>query len=130
MPINDPAPADPTDAAGDPAAMAVPATARHHVATCRTRPLDAQIAAAPVSQTASVERGALLGLHPDPAHRLSITAENETADPSITLYDEFGSYLAENDDWDGLNPRIDMAMPLQPGTYCIAMNALATPRCP
>lgn len=88
-------------------------------------PLDGQIAMAPVSQTASVNEVPYWGFTLSQPTALSIIAENETADPVITLYDEFGSYLAENDDWDGLNPRIDMAMPLQPGTYCIAMSALS-----
>ena len=88
-------------------------------------PLDAQLTAAPVSQTAPVNDVPYWGFTLTQPTALSITAENETADPTITLYDEHGSYLAENDDWDGLNPRIDMAIPLQPGTYCIAMNALS-----
>lgn len=88
-------------------------------------PLDTQIAAAPVSQTASVNEVPYWGFTLSQPTALSITAENEAADPVITLYDEYGSYLAENDDWDGLNSRIDMAVPLQPGTYCIAMNALS-----
>jgi hypothetical protein len=88
-------------------------------------PLDAQIAAAPVSQTASVDQVPYWGFTLTQPTALSITAENETADPTIALYDEYGSYLAENDDLDGLNSRIDMAVPLQPGTYCIAMNALS-----
>jgi hypothetical protein len=93
-------------------------------------PLDAQFAAGPVSQTASVERGALLGLHAVLATAISITAENEERGPVVTLYDEFGSYLGENDDWDGLNSRARHAIALQPGTYCIAMTRSATPRCP
>ncbi len=88
-------------------------------------PLDSQIGAAPVSQTASVNEVPYWGFTLSQPTAVSITAENESADPVITLYDEFGSYFAENDDWDGYNSRIDMAMPLQPGTYCIAMNALS-----
>lgn len=56
---------------------------------------------------------------------ISITASNPSADPVITLYDEFGSWLAENDDWDGLNSRIDVTYPLQPGSYCISVAALS-----
>ena len=56
---------------------------------------------------------------------ISITAENEVADPVITLYDASGNYLAENDDFDGLNSRLDMSSPLAPGDYCIAMSALS-----
>ncbi len=88
-------------------------------------PLDGQIATAPVTQTASIDEVPSWGFTLAQPTALSITAENEAADPTVTLYDEFGTYLADNDDWDGLNSRLDMATPLQPGTYCIAVNALS-----
>ncbi|EYD74352.1 hypothetical protein Rumeso_04037 [Rubellimicrobium mesophilum DSM 19309] len=88
-------------------------------------PLDMQIGAAPVTVTASVDQTPYWGFTLNAPTAISITAENEAADPSITLYDSYGSYLSENDDWDGLDSRIDMSSPLQPGTYCIAMNALS-----
>ncbi len=53
---------------------------------------------------------------------VSFTAENEEADPILTLYDPSGNWLAENDDFDGLNSRIDMADALPAGTYCIAVD--------
>lgn len=53
---------------------------------------------------------------------VSFTAENETADPILILYDPAGNWLAENDDFDGLNSRIDMSTPLPAGEYCIALN--------
>ena len=53
---------------------------------------------------------------------ISLTAENETVDPVLTLYDASGNWLAENDDYDGLNSRIDMASPLAAGQYCIALR--------
>ena len=56
---------------------------------------------------------------------ISITAENESADPLITLYGPNDYYIAENDDYDGLNSRIDVVDPLDAGTYCIAMEALS-----
>lgn len=61
---------------------------------------------------------------------VSITAENEDADPLITLYDGFGGYLSENDDFDGLNSRLDMSAPLPAGEYCIAMQALSDTSAP
>ncbi|MEM9009589.1 MAG: PPC domain-containing protein [Pseudomonadota bacterium] len=57
--------------------------------------------------------------------QLSITAENENADPVLTLYDEQGSVLAENDDFDGLNSRLDFVEALPAGTYCIGLTALS-----
>jgi len=53
---------------------------------------------------------------------LSLTAENEDADPILTLFDPDGNWVAENDDYDGLNSRIDVLNPLQPGTYCVALD--------
>lgn len=56
---------------------------------------------------------------------ITLTAENPAADPVLTLYDAMGNWLDENDDWDGLNSRIDMEAPLAAGTYCIALRALS-----
>lgn len=53
---------------------------------------------------------------------ISLTAENEDADPILILYDTTGNWMAENDDFDGLNSRIDMADPLPAGTYCVALD--------
>ncbi len=61
----------------------------------------------------------------DEAAPISIIAENEDADPLITLYDQDGEYIDDNDDFDGLNARINISDPLDPGTYCIEMQALS-----
>ncbi|MEL6958591.1 MAG: ABC transporter substrate-binding protein [Pseudomonadota bacterium] len=53
---------------------------------------------------------------------ITLTAENEEADPILILFDQSGNWLAENDDFDGLNSRIDMENPLNPGTYCIMLD--------
>lgn len=58
----------------------------------------------------------------DDAATITLTAENETLDPVLTLYDDAGNWLAENDDFEGLNSRIDMAAPLAAGQYCIALR--------
>lgn len=55
---------------------------------------------------------------------VSIRAENEDADPVLTLYGPDGAVMAENDDSNGLNPQLDMIDPLAPGTYCIGVTAL------
>lgn len=55
---------------------------------------------------------------------ITITAQNEDADPLVILYDGADTYIAENDDFDGLNSRLDMADPLPAGDYCIEMQAL------
>ena len=56
---------------------------------------------------------------------ISITAENEEADPTIVLYDGSGEYISENDDFDGLNSRIDETDPLPAGDYCVEVGALS-----
>ncbi|MGJ8623021.1 MAG: ABC transporter substrate-binding protein [Yoonia sp.] len=61
---------------------------------------------------------------------LTITAENEDADPVITLYDANETFLVENDDFDGLNSRIDMSDPLETGTYCLEVAALSDDSAP
>jgi hypothetical protein len=61
---------------------------------------------------------------------LTITAENEMADPVIAFYDEYGSWLGENDDFNGLNSQIDVNYPLFPGTYCLSLSALSDPAAP
>ena len=75
--------------------------------------------------TASVDQVDAWGFTLSSPQAVTITAENEDADPVITLYDGAGNYLAENDDYDGLNSRIDMSAPLDPGDYCIEMTALS-----
>lgn len=88
-------------------------------------PIDGQLGGAGVSATASVDQVDAWGFTLSSQQQLSILAENPSADPVITLYDSFGNYLAENDDWDGLNSRIDMMGGLAAGDYCIEMRALS-----
>ena len=56
---------------------------------------------------------------------LAITAENPAADPVLTLMDVNGQFIEENDDFDGLNSRIEMSRPLDAGTYCLGLRALS-----
>ena len=55
---------------------------------------------------------------------ITITAQNDEADPTIALYDSESNTLAENDDFDGLNSRITQPSPLPAGDYCIGVGAL------
>ncbi len=59
------------------------------------------------------------------ATTLAITAENPAADPVLTLMDGNGDFIEENDDFDGLNSRIERAQPLAAGTYCLGLRALS-----
>lgn len=58
----------------------------------------------------------------DAPTRISLTAKNQDADPILILYNPAGELIAENDDFDGLNSRIDMPTPLPAGQYCIALD--------
>ena len=89
------------------------------------QPIDGQLTGAGVSNTAAVNQVDAWGFSIASQTQLSILAENPSADPVITLYDAAGNYLAENDDFDGLNSRIDMIGGLAPGDYCIEMRALS-----
>ncbi len=60
----------------------------------------------------------------DAPSALSITAENEDADPTLALLDANNDVLAENDDFDGLNSRIEVTTDLAPGEYCLQVGAL------
>lgn len=74
----------------------------------------------PVSNPWSVHN--VYSLRIDSPTAVSVTAENEDADPILTLFDPSGNWLAENDDFDGLNSRIDMAEPLPAGEYCVQLD--------
>lgn len=56
---------------------------------------------------------------------ITVTAANEAADPMIAIYDEYGNWIGENDDYEGLNAQIDISYPLYAGTYCITVSALS-----
>lgn len=66
----------------------------------------------------------------DTAQALSIRALNQNADPYIYLFDATGDLIAENDDFDGLNARIDITGTLPPGDYCVGVRALSDPDLP
>jgi hypothetical protein len=55
---------------------------------------------------------------------LTITAVSTGGDPVIRLLDASGAQLAENDDADGLDSRIDTPAPLAPGAYCVEVEDL------
>jgi hypothetical protein len=74
---------------------------------------------------ASVETLSALRFTLDEARAISIRAENTDADPVLQLFDPNGSMIAENDDFDGLNAQIDISERLEPGRYCIGINALS-----
>ena len=66
----------------------------------------------------------------DAAVPLSIRAENEAADPFLYLFNASGVLIAENDDAEGLNSRLDYPDGLAAGEYCIALRALSDANAP
>lgn len=66
----------------------------------------------------------------DSPQAISVRAENQDADPYIYIFDGNGTLMAENDDFDSLNSRIDFTAPLEAGTYCIGMRSLSNPDLP
>ena len=61
---------------------------------------------------------------------ITITAENEWADPYIYVFDGAGNLIAENDDYNGWDSQIDFTEALAPGNYCIGVRALSDPNEP
>ena len=82
------------------------------------------------SATASVNETPFWSFTLDAQTPITITAENETADPVITLYGPGETYINENDDYDGLNSRLDMTDGLAAGTYCLGVSALSDDSAP
>ncbi len=78
----------------------------------------------------SFDAQSMYSLQLDAPAAISLTAENEDADPILTLFDPNGNWIAENDDFDGLNSRIDMSDPLPAGTYCIGLDLYGDPSVP
>lgn len=56
---------------------------------------------------------------------VTLRAASPTLDPAMRLFDAQGALLAQNDDADGLNARLDFASALGAGDYCIAVAALS-----
>lgn len=75
--------------------------------------------------TNSVQEAPYLRFTLDRSMPISILARNEDADPLVILSTADGEYISENDDFDGLNSRLDQAEALDAGDYCIEMQALS-----
>ncbi len=99
-------------------------------ASTQATQMDGQVGATPITVSGSVDQTPFWRFTVGTDKPVTITAESDNADPLITLYDGAGNYLIENDDFDGLNSRIDMSSPLAAGTYCIAMQALSDTTAP
>lgn len=82
------------------------------------------------SNVASVAQTPFWQFELDGQTQVTITAENEAADPVITLYGPDEAYIDENDDYDGLNSRLDVTDTLAAGTYCLGVRALSDDTAP
>ncbi len=87
-------------------------------------PVDGELEAG-LRQTAAINDTPYYRFTLSEAQQISLTAENPNADPVLSVYDDNGVLLAENDDFDGLNSRIDFTEALSAGTYCIGLEALS-----
>ncbi len=100
-------------------------------ATPLTRgPIDAALAQGGAQATATVTGTPYYRFTLGTPQAVSLRAGNPAADPYIYLFDGTGALIAENDDHDSLNSRIDITSPLAAGTYCVGMRALADPDLP
>jgi len=120
------------------AALTVGATTTQEPEICTRDTLALQLADGPleslfpagVTNSASATDVPFLGFTLSSPRAISVTAENADADPVLTLYDADGVLIQENDDFDGLNSRIDVTEPLSPGYYCLGVRALSNTDAP
>lgn len=116
---------------GDPFFVGVdPCTAETPATIIGTGALDAILGEGGASAVNSITGVPYYRFTLDSPQAVSITAENESADPYIYIFDASGNLLAENDDFQSLNSRIDFTTPLEAGSYCIGMRALSNPDVP
>ncbi|MGP9804423.1 DVUA0089 family protein [Paracoccus sp. NSM] len=87
-------------------------------------PLDAALASGRVSRQTGAEV-AYLRFALDAPGAITLRATSAELDPYLKLFDGTGSLIAENDDADGLNSRLDFLTPLAAGEYCIGVAPLS-----
>ena len=80
---------------------------------------------APLTHVAAPQDAPWLAFDLTQAAALTITASNTEADPTLRVETEDGEVLGENDDYDGLNSRVDLTAEQAPGRYCLALGALS-----
>lgn len=87
-------------------------------------PLPGDFADGGLTASRSVNDGAFWAFTLSEPAAVAIRAENQEADPVLTLFDASGEYIADNDDHDGLNSLIEMTDPLAAGDYCLEVSAI------
>jgi hypothetical protein len=122
---------DPDDSGGGPDFVGIQPCLPTTEATQLTQgPIDAALAQGGAHATGTVTGTPYYRFTLEMPQALSLRAVNEAADPYIYLFDGTGALIAENDDYDSLNSRIDITSPLAAGTYCVGMRALSDPDLP
>ncbi|KIT18035.1 hypothetical protein [Jannaschia aquimarina] len=95
------------------------------VALFSETPVDAATLETPIAMTApAAAQPALQFALAQEDLAMTITAVSETGDPLIRLRGPSGEILEENDDFDGLNARIDLRDPPGLGVYCVEVEDL------
>ena len=95
------------------------------VGSCaQARPLDGTLADG-LSGSAAVSENAFWSFTLTDETPLTLTASNTDADPVMTLRDSAGNHIDENDDFDGLDSRIEYVNGLAAGDYCVEIDALS-----
>lgn len=116
---------------GDPYFVGVDACTSETQATLLgTGPIDGQLAGDGVTAINTISATPYYRFTLANPQAISVRAENPSADPYIYFFDGDGTLMAENDDYESLNSRIDFTAPLPAGTYCIGMRALSNPDVP
>lgn len=87
------------------------------------RPLDGSLADG-LYGSASVNENGFWSFSLTENTPLTITAENSDADPMMTLVDAGRGYIGDNDDFDGLNSRLEYVDGLEAGSYCLEISAI------
>ncbi len=109
-----------------------------NILACTAETLATPLGGGPIDRLPGSEAEATNTISGTPYYRFSIgeqtpitiRATNPSADPYIYIYDANGALIAENDDYNSLNSRIDFTEGLAAGTYCIGMRALTNPNLP
>ena len=86
--------------------------------------LDEALAQGAIRQVLPSGEGRFLRFSLGAPMSLTLRASSEQLDPFIVLFDGAGNRIAENDDDDGLNARLDLLSTLGAGDYCLGITSM------
>lgn len=84
--------------------------------------LNAAVAAGDVTLAVPADGVTYLRFELDAPTELTLRAMSPTLDPTATLFDAQGNMIAQNDDADGTNSRMDFPSALPAGQYCMGVS--------